>query len=127
MKVLVDSSVIIDFLRVKDRKRTLLFNLVDKNHQLYISVITHTELFAGKSIWESKKAYNEVTDLFSEIKILPLTEEISEKSGQIKVRFGLDIIDAIIAATAVLTNLELITLNTKDFKKVKGLKLFKIE
>lgn len=123
MRVLVDSSVLIDFLRVKDKQTTNFFSLVSNNHQLYTSVIVHTELFAGRSVWESKRAFSELSDLFSGIKILPLTEEISQKAGEIKTRFDLDIIDAIIASTALLTNLDLATLNIKDFKKVPGLKL----
>lgn len=126
VKILLDSSILIDFLRVKNKKDSLLFKLTEGNYQLYIAIITHTELYSGKSVWEKKRAYLEVKDLFSRITILPVTEEISEKSGEIKAKFNLNIADAIIAATAIFTNLELVTLNTKDFKKVKGLKILKI-
>lgn len=123
VKILLDSSVLIDFLRIKNKKNSLLFKLTEGNYQLYTAIITHTELFSGKSVWEKRAAYFEVKDLFSRITILPMTEEISEKSGEIKAEFDLNIADAIIAATAVLTNLELVTLNIKDFEMIKGLKI----
>lgn len=126
VKILLDSSILIDFLRAKNKSNSHLFKLTEENYQLYASIISHTELFSGKSVWEKKEAYSEIKDLFFRITILPLTEEISEKSGEIKVKFDLNIADAIIAATAMLTNLELITLNIKDFKMIKGLKLLKI-
>ena len=126
VKILLDSSILIDFLRVKNKKNSHLFKLTEENYQHYTSIITHTELFSGKSVWEKRGAYLEVKDLFFRITILPLTEEISEKAGEIKVKFDLNIADAIIAATAILTNLELATLNVKDFKIIKGLKILKI-
>ncbi len=122
VKILLDSSILIDFLRLKN-KETHLFKLAGGNYQLYASIITHTELFSGKSVWEKRGAYSEIKDLFFRITILPLTEEISEKSGEIKAKFDLNIADAIIAATAILTNLELATLNLKDFEMIKGLKI----
>ncbi len=126
VKILLDSSILIDFLRIKNKKDSLLFELTEKNYQLYAAIITHTELFSGKSVWERRGAYSEVKDLFFRIAVLPMTEEISEKAGEIKAKFDLNIADAIIAATAILTNLELVTLNIKDFKKVENLKLLNI-
>ena len=39
----------------------------------------------------------------------------------------LDIDDALIAATAIYHNIELFTLNTKDFKFIPNLKLYQIQ
>lgn len=126
VKILLDSSVLIDFLRIKNKESSHLFKLTEENYQFYTSIISHTELFSGKSAWEKKEAYSEIRDLFFRITILPLTEEISEKSGEIKAKFDLNITDAIIAATSILTNLKLATLNINDFKMIKGLKILKI-
>lgn len=123
-KILLDSSVIVDFARVKNKDSTLLQSLVNQNYNLYISIITHTELFAGKSIWERSSAKNELETLLSEMNILPLEENISVKAGEIKAKYNLDLIDAIIGATSILHNLDLVTLNTKDFGKIKGIKLY---
>lgn len=124
-KILVDTSIIVDFLRKKDRENTLFFHLTNDKYELYISIITHTECYAGKSVWESRQAMNELEILLGEIKILPLEENISKKAGEINAKYGTDILDAIIAATSIIHKLDLATLNTKDFEKINGIKLFK--
>lgn len=123
-KILIDTSVIIDFLRRKDKENSLLFTLAQDKRQLYVSIITHTELYAGKSVWEKKEAAKDLEMLFSGVEILPLGEEISKKAGEIKARHAINLLDAIIAATALSSGLDLATLNTKDFKKIDGLTLF---
>jgi len=100
-KILLDSSVIVDFLRIKNRDFTLLQQLANQKYQLYISIITHTELFAGKSIWEKSSAMNELEVLLSDMAILELEENISMRAGEIKAKHNLDLIDAIIGATAM--------------------------
>jgi len=123
-RVLLDTSVIIDFLRRKDKDKTLLFVLAQQEINLYISIITHTELYAGKSVWENKNAKEELETLFSGMKILPLEHNISQKAGEIKAKYNLNLLDAIVAATSILHSLELVTLNIKDFDKVKEINLF---
>ena len=121
--ILLDSSVIVDFLRVKDKKSTLFYNFVLQKYQIYISIITHSELFAGKSVWQTQRARNELEALFSKMQILNLDEKISEKAGYIKAAYNINLLDAIIAATALVNKLQFATLNTKDFANIKGLKL----
>lgn len=121
-KVLLDTSIIIDFLRRKDKENTLLYSAVEHGYQLLASIITHTELYAGKSVWENKKAKVELEALFSGIQILPLESEISQKAGELKIKYNMNLLDAIIAATAFVHRLEVFTLNTKDFDKIKEIK-----
>lgn len=123
--ILVDTSIIIDFLRQKDKSKTIQIKLEQSQIPLHVSIITHTECFSGKSIWEKTEAFQALKSLFSDIKILPLEEEISEKAGQIRAKYNKNIADAIIAATSIIHDLDLATLNIKDFKKIAGLRLFK--
>ena len=121
--ILVDTSIIIDFLRQKDKSKTIQIKLEQSGIPLHVSIITHTECFAGKSIWEKKGALQTLKSLFSDIKILPLEEGLSVKAGEIRAKYGSNISDAIIASTAISHNLELATLNVKDFKNIKNIKL----
>jgi predicted nucleic acid-binding protein len=123
-KVLLDSSVVIDFLRRKDKRDSFLTSIPDYN--FYISIVTHTELYSGKSIWEKKEARDELEKFLSIITILPLIEGISRKAGNI-IAYNHDrsFMDCIIAATAINHKLTLATLNVKDFEKIKGLKLLR--
>lgn len=82
------------------------------------------ELYAGKSVWENKTAQNELDIIFSGLGLYELDREISKQAGNLKIKYGMDLIDAIIAATAIKYNLNLVTLNTKDFAKINELSLF---
>jgi tRNA(fMet)-specific endonuclease VapC len=125
-KVLLDTTIIIDFLRRTEKEKTALVDLTQSSNQLYISIITHSELYAGKSVWQKKEAMEELETIFSGPTIIELSREISKKAGEIKAGCNLDLFDAIIAATAIVSNCSLATLNVKDFAKVDGLKMLKI-
>ncbi len=120
-KILLDTSIIIDFLRRKDKGHSLFYAFAKVNTQFYTSIITHSELYAGKSVWTDTQAPKDLESIFSGIELLPLQEKVSKKAGEIKATTGLDLIDSIIAATAITASLPLLTLNIKDFRKVKEL------
>lgn len=122
-KILIDTSIIIDHLRLKDKTQTILYKLFQEKHDLFASILTHTESYAGKSIWEKESVRNHLKNILSGIKILPLEENVSEKAGGIRAKYNTDIIDAIIASTALHHNMTLATLNVKDFQKIPGLKM----
>ncbi len=121
--VLLDTSILIDFLRREDKRLTRLYRL-SKNYQiLSISIISHTELYAGESPWKNREMRRNLESLLSNLTVIPLTLEISKEAGRLRALNSLSTIDAIIAATALSEELPFATLNTKDFKKVKKLKL----
>ncbi len=126
-RVVVDTSVLVDFLRRRDRKTTVLDALVDRaEHEFYISLITHTELYSGSSVWERSQARRELELVLAGFTILPFSQEISEKAGWVRATYRLSPPDAIIAATALEYGLPVLTFDVSDFKKVKGLKLFSL-
>lgn len=122
-KLLLDSSLIIDLLRRKNKEESLLYQLLEQ-HNLYISIIVYAELYSGKSVWEHKDAGKELEDILQNIGIIPLDKIVSKKAGNIRAKEGVALLDAIIAATAISHKLDLATLNVKDFEKIKGIKLF---
>ena len=74
---------------------------------------------------------NEMQTLLKElrqIRHLPIHHEISTLSIELLTKYrlshGLDFHDALIAATAIYFNIELYTLNIKDFIFIDGLKLY---
>lgn len=126
MRILLDSSVIIDFLRRKDKEVSLLYSLADSD--LYISIITHTELYAGKSVWENETLKEALEKILDGITIIPLENEISQKAGHIKAKHNNNsLLDCIIAATVSLHDMQLATLNMKDFQQIEEIKLFSQE
>src|SRR3954464_7858202 len=115
MKVLVDSSLIIDFLRVKDNTTSLFYTLSTQDHDLSVSIITQAELYSGKSVWEKPEVEAALETIFSGFTILPLDSAIAISAGQIRASHGTDLIDALLAATALRHGLTVATLNRKDF------------
>ncbi len=121
---LLVTSIVIDFLRRKDKENTLFYQL--SKEDIYVSIITHTELYAGKSVWEKDHAREELETVFSGLTILPLEEEVSKKAGYIKSRHPeMSLLDAIIAASAHFHELELVTLDIKGFAQISGIKLYR--
>ncbi len=127
MKLLLDTSIVIDYLRRKDKKDSLLLTLIANGYTLSISIITHAELYSGKSVWKSKKLYNQLEDLLRGITILPLNNTISRNAGKIRAQHNTTLMDAIIAATTIYYNHKLVSLNLKDFQKISNLELFNIQ
>lgn len=122
--ILLDTSIIIDATRQKDIKQTVFYKLAQSKSELYISILSYAESYAGKSVWEDQSAKKTLETLLSGTKILPLDEITSKEAGKIEAEHSIGIVDAIIAATALHYKLPLATLNLKDFKKIKGLKLW---
>jgi len=124
--VILDTNIIIDYLRRIESGDAYLVKIAEKigRKELAISVITIQELFEGKSTLNKYKEGN-VWDTLTPLKIYPYTIEVAQLAGQIIRDFGvLEFADAAIAATAMINEGELFTLNQKDFKGIKDLKIY---
>ncbi|MEI6425248.1 MAG: type II toxin-antitoxin system VapC family toxin [Lentisphaerota bacterium] len=125
--VLVDTTIIIDHLRKKNKSSTIFFKLVSDNYDLHISVITLFELLSG-AIDEQKG--KDIKTTLSFVKILNFDSSSATKASelylQLKKRNRLvDIRDLFIAASAITQNLPVSTLNLKHFQRIPDLKIFK--
>jgi predicted nucleic acid-binding protein len=120
--ILIDTSVLIDFLRRSDKENTLFHKISDQ--ELFISIVSHTEVFTGKSVWESEKTRQIVEHTLLGLTIIPLTLDISRKAGFVRAyNQNISLIDALIGATAQENNLEVATLNIRHFENIEGIKL----
>ncbi len=104
--------------------------LIDRDLDKYLSIQSYMELLQGaKNKTQHKHVKNFIAEF--EFQILPLTENIGhraliyveEYSLSSNMRAG----DAIIAATAVEKNMNLVTSNVKHFKAVKDLLIKKFK
>ncbi|MBI2017737.1 PIN domain-containing protein [Candidatus Daviesbacteria bacterium] len=122
--VVLDTNIIIDHLRQED-KLTYLVNFRQKfsNEKLAISVISIQELYEGQSS-KDKERHRKLIKTISSLRILPYTYEVAKFAGEIARDTGaqISLADAAIAATAIINEAQLLTLNIKDFEKIKGLK-----
>ena len=119
-KFLVDSDIIIWYLKGRDKEVQLLEELSRKG-ELFTSVVTIAEIRAGLTK-DAKKIILELKNIF---KPLDITEEIAELTGEFKQKYKLDIADMFIAATAVVNKLTLVTYNKKHFS-MPQIKLYSV-
>lgn len=108
--LLVDTDIFVDHLRGAAE-------LEPRRHRLHYSVVTRAELFAGTT------ASALVTRLLAPFREITVDRAVAERAGRVAREFGLRLPDALIAATALERGLQLSTRNTKDFEKVRGLRL----
>lgn len=122
-KGLVDTDIIIDYLRGIDKARILIDESISHT-EIYISIITKMELLAG---CRNKREIKIVEDLFDRfITIYP--DEISIKTAyslfkKYRLSHGIGIFDSLIAATAIHNEIHLLTKNSKHFSMIKTLTL----
>lgn len=123
-KVLVDTSVLVEFLRIKEK--TVYREVLSKGWRPVVSFITPAELWAGRSAWEDKGKTKALEKLLSAIEIVFPQASTLKLSGKLRAHYQISLLDAFIAACAIEEKLPLFTLNLRDFKKIKGVNLFKI-
>ena len=122
--ILCDTDVIIEIL--KGNKRTI--NIIESIglENIAISSVTVMELYFGAL---NKSELNKIKKHLQALNIVHFDTDISESAIKLIERFskshGLQIPDAIIAATAMTSKIKLFTFNLKDFKYIDGLKLIK--
>lgn len=124
--VILDTNIIIDHLRLWSKKKSALDEINQKISidNLALSIVSIQELFVGESTREVI-IEERILKLVASLKVLPYTQEIAKLAGEIlrDISPNIEFADAAIAATTILNKAKLLTLNKKDFKTVKGLKL----
>jgi len=118
-RYLIDSNAAIDFLggKLPEKGKQLMLKINPE-----ISIITFIEILSKKDIsvpeMQQYKTFVNSSLIYSEIK-----GEIAAHTITIRKKYGLKIPDAIIAATAIVNKLTLITRNEKDFVRIYKLDL----
>lgn len=108
--LLLDTDVFIDHLRGAAEIRP-------GRNRLHYSVVTRAELFAGNT------ATDLAAQLLAPFREIAVDRAVAERAGRVAREFGLRLPDALIAATALESGLQLSTRNTKGFERVRGLRM----
>jgi len=125
-RILVDTSVLIDFFRKKHKKKSLLYK-IQKTHKIYASTISEFEFLAGIK----DEHLTSLKDFFSKIKLLPFDSKAASTASSIYKELKaknqiIEFRDIFIAATAIVNDLPISTLNLEHFKRVSDLKILEI-
>lgn len=126
--VIFDTNIIIDHLR-QYNSSSLLIKFIESNPKELrgLSLISIQELYQGKSTLV-KEREQELLTTINQLSILPYSFDVAQLAGTLSRDESktLEFPDAAIAATAILNEAQLFTLNRKDFEGIKGLELVKI-
>lgn len=118
--LLFDTDVMVDFFRRQKRA----VELIEENRpSLVLSAITIAELIAG---YRSNEERDRIERFVARAKVIPVSAQIASYAGlYLKQHFkshGLEIADAIIAATVDDQNAEFKTLNVKHYPMFEALR-----
>ena len=125
-KVVIDSDVLIDHLRIgSEILDAIVFKLTSGKIRAFIPSIVLTEVSTGVDTKDSKKIVL-IERLLKRFEFLPADWQISQKSGFLMRDYpSLFLADAIVAASTLEIGGKLATKNLKDFRHISGLKFFK--
>lgn len=118
-KYLIDTNVVISFSENKLSANAKAFVVSVIDSEPHFSVINKIELLG---FTDTRIAIEELIEAAT---IWGLSDEIINKTIEIRKSRRIKLPDAIIAATACIHDLILITNDTEDFKNIKGLKVIR--
>jgi toxin FitB len=107
--LLVDTDIFVDHLRGARR-------LEPTGERIHYSSITRAELFAGPA-----SQLDAVRTLLGSFVELPVAGVVAELGGRIRREAAIPLPDALIAATALSSDLALLTKNLRHFERVRQL------
>ena len=116
MRILLDTTVLIDLLRNRNQRRAFLTHLLHARHTLVTTVLNVAELYAGMRPGE--KTGTEA--LLSGLACLGISERAARLGGDLKNTWAqrgktLGLVDSLIAAVAIQEQCALLTDNQRDF------------
>jgi predicted nucleic acid-binding protein len=123
MRLLVDTSVLIDHLRGDSRAVRMLVDAVVHGGELWSMTAVRAEILAGLRRGEETVTRR----LLDHLRWIDVTVDIADRAGELARRYlrshpGIDTVDYLIAAAAESVGAELKTQNVKHFPMIAGLK-----
>ena len=120
--LLVDSSVLIDHLRRDVRAVRRLRSAVEAGDELWSVAVVRTEILAGARKGEEEA----IAELFGEFRWLEVSVHLAEAAGRLVAQYrrsypGVDMVDYLVAASAIELAAEVLTQNVKHFPMLPGL------
>jgi predicted nucleic acid-binding protein len=122
--MVIDTCIFIEHLRARDKTRTTLY-LLPSHKNLYVSAVSIYELYMGANTAEKK---NDIKVLTADLPTLAFDGSVAVAAAKIYHQLKssnkmIEFRDIFIAATCLVNDLPLITLNQKHFLRIEGLQL----
>ncbi|MBI4137703.1 MAG: type II toxin-antitoxin system VapC family toxin [Candidatus Sungbacteria bacterium] len=119
---LVDSDILIDYLRGRQNAREFLVS-VGARYRLFISVVSIAETYAGRETRDPEKK-DQLQAFLDNFHVIDFDRALAKKAGELRRDYGGPFADMIIAASALAHNLILATRNLKHYRGIGGLRVF---
>lgn len=125
MASLIDTNIAI---HLRDGDADVIARLAELDAAPLLSLISLVELKGGVVARSatSERRHERLAALLDEVEIVGFDQAVVEAYGQITARLGFSrsrILDRLIAATAIVNDLTLVTINAADFQDIPDLKL----
>ena len=114
-RYILDTNVILDFMgkNFSEKIQNAIAKIIDE--EINISLITKMELLGFSNIEQN------LEDFVSCANVLALNDEVVNKTIELRRKHRKKLPDLIIASTAIVHNLTLVTRNIADFKNIENL------
>jgi len=121
--ILCDTNILIEFYKENQEILKNLESIGQEN--IAVSIVTVGELLFGAL---NKKELKQINTDLSHLHTFNISDSVGKAFTRLMTEYALShnlgLPDGLIAATAIVKDVPLYTLNTKDFKFIKGLKFF---
>ncbi len=119
VRLLVDTDVLIDYFNTGLHAAVL----DGRSCRIYYSIVTRKELLAKRGLRDSER--RSIIEELRRFRLIPLTPAIAARYVLVRQRHRwLEREDALIAATAMVKRMPLLTRDRRHFGRVEGLDLF---
>ncbi len=123
MRLLLDTTVLVDHLRRRPDARELIDEANERGDELWSVTVVRTEVLTGMRQGEERRT----EELLDRIRWLPVSRELADLAGAfgrryVRARPGVSPVDLLVAASAAVLGAEVRTLNVRDFPMFPGLR-----
>ena len=120
--VFIDTNIVIEYIKKRDNEELIAY--IDSFDTVYINDVVIMELYQGA---RDKQELNYIKKKIMRFEVLRINQEIISLAREILDRYTLShntkIMDALIASTVIMYNIDLYTLNKKDFRYLEQITL----
>jgi len=119
---LIDTNILIYYLAdaIPEEELPTIEEILRKSFN--VSIITKIEFLGWKG--HTPEGFEKSKEFISFANVIPLTDEIGDVVIELRRQVSIKLPDAVIAATALVHNLTLVTRNVKDFERIEGLRIY---
>ena len=121
-KVLIDSNIFIYYFNGETKVKPIIDKIRNKEIIGHYSTISYIEILCYPVLTKSEE--NKIKHFLHGLVHVDLEDNIVEKAIKLRKKYKVKLPDAIIAASAIVKKLQLVTRNVKDFENINELDIW---